>query len=174
VKYFQGIMPICANLLQCFNENTSYWLLRYLLFKCSYIQVDIEFYHRYISLLDHELQFLLPEVYSHLESNGFEINYFVMKWIMGLFSEDMSKTMVLGIWDLLCQTDVYMLIYVIVAIFKCFGAEILLSDSDEINEMLKTNLKAKLSKVKCEELIGIAKELYIQRVLEDEVVSYRP
>lgn len=42
----------------------------------------------------------------------------------------MSKPMVLAIWDLICQTDVYILIYVIVAIFKCFGNEILLSNSD--------------------------------------------
>ena len=42
----------------------------------------------------------------------------------------MSKPMVLAIWDLICQTDVYILIYVIIAIFKCFGSQILLSSSD--------------------------------------------
>lgn len=126
-------MPICASLLQCFNENTSYWLLRYLLFKCHYIQLNVDFYQRYICLLDQEFQNLLPDVYNHLDSCGFELNYFVMKWIMGLFSEDMSKPMVLGIWDLICQTDVYILIYVIIAIFQCFRPEILLSSSDQIN-----------------------------------------
>jgi hypothetical protein len=64
---------------------------------------------------------------------GFELNYFVMKWIMGLFSEDMSKPMVLGLWDLLCQTDVYVLIYAIIQIFRVMGQEILMSDSDQIN-----------------------------------------
>jgi len=51
IKYFQGIMPICAALLQCFNENTSYWLLRLLLFKCRYVQLDIPTYHAFLEIL---------------------------------------------------------------------------------------------------------------------------
>lgn len=130
-------MPICAALLQCFNENTSYWLLRFLLFKCRYIQLDLSLYSSFLSLLEQELHALLPEVASHLESCGFEANYFVMKWIMGLFAEDMAKPMVLAIWDLLCQTDLLVLVYVVVAIFQCLSSEILLSSPDEINNMLK-------------------------------------
>ena len=53
-------MPICASLLQCFNENISYWLLRYLLYKCKYIQNDILFYNQYIDELDVEFKLLLP------------------------------------------------------------------------------------------------------------------
>lgn len=64
-------MPICASLLQCFNENTSYWLLRYLLFKCNYIQLNVEFYQRYIRILDQEFQNILPDVYNHLDTCGF-------------------------------------------------------------------------------------------------------
>lgn len=41
-----------------------------------------------------------------------------MKWVMGLFSEDMGKSMLLALWDLLCQSDVYILMYVIIQIFK--------------------------------------------------------
>lgn len=121
IKYFQGIMPICASLLQCFNQNISYWLLRYILFKCHYIQNDIKFYHSFIQELENEFKVVLPQVYDHLDYCGFELNYFVMKWIMGLFSEDMSKTMVLAVWDLLCLTDVTIMIYVILGIFKCFS-----------------------------------------------------
>jgi hypothetical protein len=57
--------------------------------------------------------------------------------------------MVLAIWDLICQADVYIIIYVIITIFQCFRDEIVLSSSDDINQMLKTNLKDKLSKLKC-------------------------
>lgn len=52
VRYFQGIMPICAALLQCFNETVSYWVLKYMLFKCKYIQNDIEFYSHYLLELE--------------------------------------------------------------------------------------------------------------------------
>ena len=51
VKYFQGIMPICAALLQCFNEQTSYWLLRLLLFKSRYVQLDLPTYHAFLAVL---------------------------------------------------------------------------------------------------------------------------
>jgi len=121
-------MPICAILLQCFNEHISYWLLRFLLHKCRYIQNDIEFYNKYICILEQEFQILLPEVYQHLSVKGFELNYFVMKWIMGLFSEDMSKTMMLALWDLICQADVYILIYAIVEIFRFLSLDILRSN----------------------------------------------
>lgn len=59
-------MPICAALLQCFNEVVSYWLLRYLLIKCRHIQNDLHFYNNYLELLEQEFQNLLPEVYHHL------------------------------------------------------------------------------------------------------------
>ena len=49
---------------------------------------------------------------------------------MGLFSEDMVKPMVLAVWDLLCQTDLLVLVYVVTAIFQCLGEEILLSSTD--------------------------------------------
>lgn len=58
---------------------------------------------------------------QHLEESCFEPNYFVMKWIMGLFAEDMAKPMVLAVWDLLCQTDLLVLVYVVIAIFQCFA-----------------------------------------------------
>ena len=64
-------MPICANLLQCFNEHISYWLLRYLLHKCRYIQNDICFYNAYVEVLDNEFKALLPDVYFHLTDKGF-------------------------------------------------------------------------------------------------------
>jgi len=71
-----------------------------------------------------------------------------MKWIMGLFSEDMSKTMLLAFWDALCQTDVYLIMYLIIEIFKYLGEEILHCNTDEINEMLKLQLKDRLSLLK--------------------------
>jgi hypothetical protein len=40
---------------------------------------------------------------------------------MGLFAEDMGKPMVLAIWDLLCQTDLLILVYVVAAIFHCLA-----------------------------------------------------
>lgn len=120
VRYFQGIMPICAALLQCFNESVSYWLLRYLLIKCRHIQNDINLYNNYLQLLEEEFRTLLPDVYDHLELQGLELNYFVMKWIMGLFSEDMAKPLLLSVWDLLCNSDVYVLMYVIVELFRAW------------------------------------------------------
>jgi hypothetical protein len=64
-------MPICATLLQCFNETTSYWLLRYLVFRCRYIQLDLALYQRFLGYLDREFGVMLPELKSHLESSGF-------------------------------------------------------------------------------------------------------
>jgi hypothetical protein len=133
VRYFQGVLPICAALVQVFNEHTAYWLLKYLLAKCRYIQTDLSLYSRIIQELDAQFKLVLPVLYQHLEEKGFELNYFVMKWVLGLFAEDMPKPMLLGLWDLVCQTDVYMLSCAVLTIFGVFEDELLLEEADEIN-----------------------------------------
>jgi hypothetical protein len=56
VRYFQGVMPICATLLQCFDEQTSYWILKYLLFRSNYIQTNIDLYSHFLIYLEQLFQ----------------------------------------------------------------------------------------------------------------------
>jgi hypothetical protein len=42
-------------------------LLRYLLYKCRYIQIDVGFYQCYVVEMDYEFKLQLPKVYHHLE-----------------------------------------------------------------------------------------------------------
>jgi hypothetical protein len=166
VRYFQGLMPICAALLQCFDEKVSYWLLRYLLHRCSYVQTDLALYHSFLRQLDQEFHSLLPRTSLHLETCGLELNYFVMKWVMGLFAEDMSKTMLLAVWDALCHSNLHFLLYLVIAIFRQFEQDILGRDADQINDLLKWQLKERLSQLNCEEFVLTAKQLYITRYLK--------
>jgi hypothetical protein len=80
-----------------------------------------------------------------------------MKWVMGLFSENMAKPLVLGFWDLLCQIGLDAISSMIIAIFQCFSAELLLSSADEINELLKTGLRNRLSQLNGDDLLAQAK-----------------
>ena len=137
-------MPISAVMLQFFNETTTYWLLRYLLFKSRYIQNDIDLYHCFIKELEIKFRKILPNIYQHITENGFELNYFVMKWIMGLFAEDLSKTMLLAVWDLLFQTELEVLMYVIIAIFSMLEEELLRSGEDDINDLMKLRLRERV------------------------------
>lgn len=133
VRYFQGVMPIVATLLQCFDEQTSYWVLKYLLFRSSYIQTNMEVYSQFMAHLEAEFQRLEPELYAHLETMGFELSYFVMKWVMGLFAEDLPKSMLLSVWDALLQTEVHYLAYLTISLFGQFRQELMASNGDEIN-----------------------------------------
>ena len=72
-----------------------------------------------------------------------------MKWVMGLFAEDMSKTTRLVLWDLICQTDVFVLVYAVVEVFRIFREHILRSQGDQINELLKIDLKNRLAAANC-------------------------
>lgn len=166
VRYFQGLMPICAALLQCFDQNVSYWLLRYLLHRCRYVQTDLALYHAFLSQLEEEFRSLLPETYVQLERCGLELNYFVMKWVMGLFAEDMSKTMLLAVWDALCHSGLHFLSYLIIQIFRQFEQDILRSDADQINDLLKWQLKDRLSQLNSDQFVLSAKLLYIARHLK--------
>lgn len=49
--------------------------------------------------------------------------------------------MLLILWDLLCQTDIYIFIYAIIEIFKLFEGELLNSETDAINDLFKVKLK---------------------------------
>jgi len=57
--------------------------------------------------------------------------------------------MQLAVWDVLCQTDVYYLIYVIICVFGHLKSEILRLDADGINDLLKSQLKNKMSQMNC-------------------------
>ena len=72
-----------------------------------------------------------------------------MKWVMGLFAEDMSKTTRLVLWDLICQTDVFVLVYAVVEVFRIFREHILRGQGDQINELLKIDLKNRLAAANC-------------------------
>ena len=56
-----------------------------------------------------------------------------MKWIMGLFAEDLPKSLLLSVWDTLMQTDVYYLAFLVIQLFRVFEPELLRSDGDQIN-----------------------------------------
>jgi hypothetical protein len=68
--------------------------------------------------LDQEIKMMLPELYDHLANNDFDIEYFAMRWIMDLFSQDLDKKILLSFWDILCQTDIKMLTYFVISILK--------------------------------------------------------
>ena len=72
-----------------------------------------------------------------------------MKWVMGLFAEDMSKTTRLVLWDLICQNDVFVLVYAVVEVFRIFREHILRGQGDQINELLKIDLKNRLAAANC-------------------------
>ena len=72
-----------------------------------------------------------------------------MKWVMGIFAEDMSKTTRLVLWDLICQTDVFVLVYAVVEVFRIFREHILRGQVDQINELLKIDLKNRLAAANC-------------------------
>jgi hypothetical protein len=80
-----------------------------------------------------------------------------MKWVMGLFSEDMAKPLVLGFWDLLRQIGLEAISCMIIAVFRCFSEKLLLSSPDEINDLLKTDLRVRLSQLNGDDLLAQAK-----------------
>lgn len=64
-----------------------------------------------------------------------------MKWIMGLFSYDLHKDLLMKLWDLICLYGLASLKWFIVSIFKVLKETILRLNGDEINEKLKNELK---------------------------------
>ena len=50
------------------------------------MQVDLSLYTAFVGKLEAEVKALLPEVHGKLEQCGLGVDYFAMKWIMGLFS----------------------------------------------------------------------------------------
>lgn len=126
-------------------------------------------YQAFLRQLEEEFKAEMPELYTHLEELEFELNYFVMKWIMGLFSEDLPKHLLLSFWDCLCQTDLYMLLCLILTIFRHFESKLLESDADGINELLKWELKSRLENVP--DLVVLSKRRYIKGRLQTNKVS---
>jgi hypothetical protein len=54
----------------------------------------------------------------------------------------------------------------IIAVFSYFSEELLSSSPDEINELLKTGLRNRLSQLNGDDLLAQAKSIYLKRALE--------
>ena len=86
---------------------------------------------------------------------------------MGLFAEDLSKSMLLAVWDLLFQTELEVLMYVIIAIFLRLEEDILRLEEDEINHLMKVGFRSLVDGWSCEEFMSLVKKLYIRHRLVD-------
>lgn len=109
---------------------------------------------------------LLPALSEHFYEEDLELNYFAMKWIMGIFSEDMNRGLLLRFWDILLNTEISMLIYTVIAILEYLQDELLELDADGINNLLKTQLKSRLSIANDEQLMKKATHLYLENAFD--------
>lgn len=65
-----------------------------------------------------------------------------MKWVLGLFSSDLSRNVLMYVWDLIINFGVVALKWFIVSLFVYVDELIMdISDADEINYKLKNQLK---------------------------------
>lgn len=64
-----------------------------------------------------------------------------MRWVMGLFSYDLTISHLFRLWCMICMHGLQVLKWFIIGIISEFQESIVEMDDDELNERLKTNLK---------------------------------
>lgn len=83
-----------------------------------------------------------------------------MKWVMGIFASDLCRVVLMHLWDLILNFGIGSLKWFIVSIFIIFEKDIMeISDSDEINRILKYGLKGLLKGEKGLEIIKLTKTM---------------
>lgn len=118
VSYFQGLNSIVAVFLSYYDENKTYWLVRYLISKTQNIHNNQDLYVDFMSQIEEYVEKNNEKVFEHFEKNDLTIEYFAMRWIMGLFSYDIERETLMYLWDLICFHSLKALKWFIVGILE--------------------------------------------------------
>lgn len=67
--------------------------------------------------IDREVKDRCPGLYKRLGQLDLDVGYFAMRWVMGLFSADLARGVVMQLWDLLISFGLASLKWFTVSVF---------------------------------------------------------
>lgn len=162
IEYFQSLNYITAAFLSRYDEELSYWCTRFLLHKVRYFQTNLPLLHSHMSLLSSIVEQQLPKVCSHLRNSDLSLEYFADRWLIPLFSYDTDLELMLKLWRLICLSDSHILVCFVLAMLRKMENRILEADEEQLNYLLKFNLKGEIRSLDANELLQESVELYVQ------------
>eukprot|EP01103_Thecamoeba_quadrilineata_P001242 TRINITY_DN11097_c0_g1_i1.p1 TRINITY_DN11097_c0_g1~~TRINITY_DN11097_c0_g1_i1.p1 ORF type:complete len:442 (+),score=61.20 TRINITY_DN11097_c0_g1_i1:50-1375(+) len=102
VGYVQGMSYIAAVLLLYMEPFTAFCCLANLLNKpllISFYRMDISAIKRHVDMLELLLSEYLPKLAEHFRQLSISLNYFIMDWVLTLFSKPFPLDIVSRVWD---------------------------------------------------------------------------
>lgn len=117
VGYFQGLNSIIIVLVSLFPDEISYWIAMMLIHKTENLNENPEIYVAVMQKIERQVKQKCPNLFDKLEKSDLGVEYFAMKWLMNLFSTDVSRSLVIHIWDLILNFGLPSLKWFTVSIF---------------------------------------------------------
>ena len=93
----------------------------------------------------------------HLRKYDLNVDYFAMRWILGLFSYDLDSEILMKVWSMICLSGLKGLKWLIISIFEEFKDKILVLNEDGMNRLLKIEMKSMVVGLRAERIIKTAK-----------------
>ncbi|KAL8271717.1 hypothetical protein Esti_004312 [Eimeria stiedai] len=160
--YCQGMGFVCGALLFHVEEKDAFYFLSCLLHKFSLgglFLPGLPLLDKYFFQFQRLLQLHMPELSSHLQTEGVEPSMYLSGWILTLFAYCLSLDCLGRVWDVFFKDGEKMLFRTALAILKIHQEELLSASFEGILETLKTSP----AKVASSLLIETALKLKVRR-----------
>lgn len=142
VRYCQAMNEIAGTLLLYMDEEESFWALKTLLQDELH---NIEGFYTenfpklklFEELFINAVKKILPQLYNHFESIGFDLKIVTTKWFLLCFLNSLPFSVVLRVWDRFMLEGSSILIAVAFALLTYHRKELLSSSIEQVMEFLK-------------------------------------
>jgi Rab-GTPase-TBC domain len=146
VGYCQGMNFLAAVILKVTkNEEISFWVLLGLMKKWDmenmYVPGVPDLSLREYQM-NHYVNNLLPDLYSHFRKVGVTNGFFISRWFMTLFSTYLDYDILVKVWDCFFLDGWKVIIKVGVTLLREIRPIILNYDLEEISKLLRKNSKS--------------------------------
>ncbi len=146
--YFQGLNMLVFFVFQAgLGPEQAYWVLMYVLQRQglhSLIRNNFRLYRGFEHLLEHCLEAVSPETATSLRRKTQGLSYFVMRWVLSLFTYDLSAELAQAVWLQFMDQGLPFLGGAALAIFEVLAPQIHSLDEEALNELLKHELASAL------------------------------
>lgn len=104
IGYVQGMSYLAAMFLLCMDTYDSFQCLANVLgrqFLLDFFQMDMPAINVYLATHQQLMKFHLPQIYKHFKELGIKPEYYMIDWVLTLYSKSLPLDIASRVWDIL-------------------------------------------------------------------------
>ncbi|EKX72063.1 TBC domain containing protein [Theileria equi strain WA] len=135
IGYCQGMSFIAGILLLYMNEEDAFFTMISILEKNNlkkFFSPGMEMVDRFCYRLEKLIKIKLPRLYKHFKLNNITVDLFGVRWLLTIFSYDLTPEAVAPIWDIFLLLDKNPVLSIAIGILEMIETHLLSLNQDKI------------------------------------------